>query len=171
MKSRRDHRQPTSRTAGSGWVIRRGRPDDAQQASELFYHTIHAINSRDYSSDQIEAWAPENMDADGWWKPVAEKTVFVAERGGEILGFAELEPDGHIDRFYCHSKHQRCGIGSSLMNEIENTARANEISRLYTEASITARPFFERRGFETLAERQVEIRGVVLINFAMQKIL
>ena len=160
-----------SRTARSRWVIRRGYPNDAEQASQLFYDTVNEINSRDYSPEQIEAWAPDNMDAKRWSKSLAEKTVFVAEQGGEILGFAELEPDGHIDRFYCHSKHQSCGIGTSLMNEIENTARANEISRLYTEASITARPFFERRGFETLAERQVEIRGVALTNFAMQKIL
>ncbi len=73
-----------SRTAGSGWVIRRGRPDDAEQASQLFYDTVHEINSRDYSPEQIEGWAPNNMDADGWSKSLAEKTVFVAEQGGSL---------------------------------------------------------------------------------------
>ncbi len=160
-----------SRTAGSGWVIRHARPDDNERITQLFYDTVHEINSRDYSPEQIEAWAPKNMDPGRWAESLAEKTVFVAEHGGEILGFAELEPDGHIDRFYCHSKRQRSGIGSGLMNEIENMARADGISRLYTEASITARPFFERWGFETRAEQQIEIRGVTLTNFAMQKSL
>ncbi len=160
-----------SRTAGSGWVIRRGRPDDAEQASQLFYDTVHEINSRDYSPEQIEGWAPNNMDAKRWSKSLAEKTVFVAEQGGEILGFAELEADGHINRFYCHSKRQRCGVGTGLMREIERTARSRKIARLYAEVSITACPFFERFGFKTVTDQQVEIRGVVLTNIVMQKIL
>ncbi len=158
-----------SRTADSGWVIRRARPDDDERITQLFYDTIHEVNSRDYSPEQIEAWASNNMNPDRWSKSLAAKTVFVAEQDGEILGFAELEPDGHIDRFYCHSTHQRCGIGSDLINEVESAARAKNISRLYTEASITARPFFERWGFATLAEQQVEIRGVALTNYLMQK--
>ena len=158
-----------SRTAGSGCVIRRGRPDDAEEASQLFYDTVHEINSRDYSPEQIEAWAPNNMDADRWSRSLAEKTVFVADEDGEILGFAELEADGHIDRFYCHSKRQRCGVGTGLMREIESTARSRSIARLYAEVSTTARPFFERCGFKTVTEQRLEIRGVALTNYLMQK--
>ena len=43
------------------------------------------------------------------------------------------------------------------------------ISRLYSEVSITARPFYERMGFKVVKEQQVEMRGQVLTNFVMEK--
>ena len=43
------------------------------------------------------------------------------------------------------------------------------IGRVFTEASVTARPFFERRGFRVVRERRVARRGVQLTNFAMEK--
>ncbi|MBT7088103.1 GNAT family N-acetyltransferase, partial [bacterium] len=44
------------------------------------------------------------------------------------------------------------------------------VKRVYTEASITAKPFFEKRGFKVIKEQQVEKRGVKLTNFQMEKI-
>ena len=38
-----------------------------------------------------------------------------------------------------------------------------------THASITARPFFERRGWHVVKEQQVERRGVLLTNFVMER--
>ena len=45
------------------------------------------------------------------------------------------------------------------------------IGRIFTEASVTARPFFERRGFRVVSERRVWRQGVELTNFAMEKSL
>jgi putative acetyltransferase len=80
-----------------------------------------------------------------------------------------LEANGHIDCFYCHSKYQKKGIGSKLLSYIENTAKLQRIKRLYTEASITAKPFFEKKGFSVVTEQQVERRGVWLQNYVMEK--
>lgn len=155
--------------AGCDWTIRPGGPEDAADIARLFYQTIHEINSRDYSAEQIVAWAPENMDLDRWRESLTGKSVFVAEAAGRILGFAELEPSGHIDRFYCHSEYQGIGIGSGLLEQLVEEAVAAGISRLFAEASITARPFFERHGFAVELEQQVEIRGELLTNFVMKK--
>ena len=38
-----------------------------------------------------------------------------------------------------------------------------------THASITARPFFEKRGYRVVKEQQVERNGVFLTNFVMVK--
>jgi putative acetyltransferase len=43
------------------------------------------------------------------------------------------------------------------------------LKRVFTEASITARPFFERRGFRVVREQIVMVRGVGMKNFVKEK--
>jgi putative acetyltransferase len=67
--------------------------------------------------------------------------------------------------------HQGAGIGSRLLSDIETRARALGARRLYTEASLTARPFFQRRGFRVVRENEVERSGVRLRNVIMERTL
>ena len=101
------------------------------------------------------------------WKKIPP---IVALIDNKIVGFAELENNGHIDCFYCHHEHQGCGIGSALMREIEDRARKNKINKIFAEVSITAKPFFESKGFIVKKEQSVTIRGIALTNFVMEKI-
>jgi putative acetyltransferase len=95
----------------------------------------------------------------------------VAEEAGQPIGFAELEADGHIDRFYVSADHQRRGIGSSMMTAITTEARCRGLARLFTEASITARPFFETERFTVLTPQVVACRGEDFINYRMERVL
>ncbi|MFN6517502.1 MAG: GNAT family N-acetyltransferase [Nostoc sp. CreGUA01] len=151
--------------------IREYKLSDTQAIMKLFYDTIHEINICDYTQEQVDAWAPKNMDYEAWHKRLQTKLPYIAEENGEIVGFGELEADGHIDCFYCHSKYQRKGIGSKLLNHLENIAKLQGIKRLYTEASITAKPFFQNQGFSVVREQQVERRGVLFQNYLMEKYL
>ena len=114
---------------------------------KLFYETIHAINIRDYSQEQVNAWAPDTMTVDKWVKRQDTKQTFVADHNGQIVGFAEFEPDGHIDCFYTHKDFQGQSVGTQLLDTIVTQATQLQLSRLFVEVSITARPFFEHRGF------------------------
>ena len=89
----------------------------------------------------------------------------------EIVGYAEFEPNGHIDCFYTHHKYIGCGVGSALMISIIKKAAQNGIKRIFAEVSITARPFFEKQGFAITEEQKVEIRGMKLTNYKMEKYL
>src|SRR6185312_12083990 len=91
------------------------------------------------------------------------------ETGSEIAGFIELEGASHLDMLYVHPAVQRRGVATALLGELESAARELGARRLQTEASITARPFFERRGFLLVAEQTVALRGQRLINFRMEK--
>ena len=86
-----------------------------------------------------------------------------------IVGFAEFEPNGHIDCFYVHHEFQGKGVGSALMATIEANAATNKIHRIYSEVSITAKPFFESKGFQVVKQQKVNIRGCELTNFVMEK--
>jgi ribosomal protein S18 acetylase RimI-like enzyme len=150
-------------------IIREYHESDTEMIMNLFYETVHKINIRDYTPEQVKAWTGEKMDYEFWHKRLQMKLPYVAEKNGEIVGFAELEADGHIDCFYCHYQYQHQGIGSKLLKHLENIAKSQENQRLYAEVSITAKPFFQKHGFTVVREQQVERRGVLFTNYLMEK--
>jgi putative acetyltransferase len=150
-------------------TLRPYRPDDAPALLALFRDTIRRINSRDYSPAQIAAWASDDIDTGSWFGRFTGRFVPVAEEGGRPVGFAELEPNGHIDRVYVSADHQRRGIGQQLLAAVVAEAQRAGIARLFTEASITARPFFEAQGFAVLAPQVVRCRGVDFVNYQMER--
>lgn len=129
------------------------------------------MNLGDYSEEQVRAWAPELPNPEAWNARMTGRHTLVAEEGGEILGFAELEGDGHLDMLYRRRDAVGRGVGTKLCAAAEERARELGLSRIFTEASITARPFFERRGFRVLRENAVVRHGVRLTNFSMEKTL
>jgi putative acetyltransferase len=150
--------------------IRRATPADAPQIVRIYYDTIHKVNARDYTPEQLNAWAPNEPDPSEWTrKRLGTRITFVADDEGVVLAFAELDERGCIDCFYCHHDHQRYGIGSRILRAIERTAVSLGLSHLFTEASITARPFFEAHGFFQLKRQHVIRREISLPNFIMVK--
>lgn len=150
-------------------TVREYRGSDAGALADIFYNTIHRVNSRDYSAAQINAWAPlESRDDARWAKRFRETRPFVAESNGRVAGFAELEGEGHIDCFYCHHDCQRMGVGAALMREILAAAHARGLGRLYAEVSVTARAFFGSFGFKAVRDEKVVLRGVSLQRTVME---
>lgn len=145
---------------------------DAAFLAAIYFHTIHKINAKDYSPEQLDAWAPRSsLETEGWMRKWKKLRPIVAVFDGKIVGFAELEENGHIDCFYCHHEYQGHGVGSALMREIEDRARKNKLNKLFAEVSITAKPFFEAKGFTIKKQQSVIIRGAELANFLMEKII
>jgi putative acetyltransferase len=151
--------------------VRLFQTQDAEQIARLFHETVREINVRDYSNSQVEAWAPEDIQFRNWVEVCSNRFTYVADDDGVIAGFGELEPNGHIDCFYCHKNYQRCGVGSRIYQAIEAKAYELSLNRLFVEASITAKPFFQRMGFAVVKEQEVMRRGEGFINYAMEKLL
>lgn len=143
---------------------------DAPFLAAIFFNTIHQVNSKDYSPEQLDAWAPaSSLEVGDWLKKWQKVMPIVAILENKIVGFVELEDHGHIDCLYCHHEYQRCGVGSALMAAVEQQAQQKNLSKLFVEVSITAKPFFEAKGFSVKKEQSVNVRGVWLTNFVMEK--
>jgi putative acetyltransferase len=152
-------------------LIRDYRRGDAAELARLFYETIHSVNRRDYSEQQLDAWAPELPDPELWHSRMSRRCTLVVEESDELVAFAELEPDGHLDMFYCRQDAVGRGVGRRLYEAIERRAIGMGLRRIFADASITARPFFQRCGF-TLCERQTIKRArISLTNFRIEKSL
>ena len=149
--------------------IRPYRPEDLDAVIGIFLGAIREIAAKDYDRAQIEAWA--QADRDAWAMRRLSRPTWVAVVGEKPVGFTDLEPDGHLDMMFVHPAHQGVGIATALLERVETAARGQGLARIFTEASITARPFFERRGFRLLAAQIVRVRGQALANFRMEKLL
>ena len=150
-------------------IVRRNQDDDLESVATVFTETVQRVNSRDYSPEQVAAWAPRPPDLARWRKRVAGLALWVAESDNRVIGFCCLGADGHVDLLYVDHRFQRQGMARSLYQQVELEARRRGIRRLFTGASITARPFFERMGFSVLRQQQVEFCGVIFENYAMEK--
>ncbi|HHF0503748.1 TPA: GNAT family N-acetyltransferase [Vibrio antiquarius] len=149
--------------------IRRYRTEDAPILWTLFYHTVRVINRRDYTESQVSAWAPLDFDLNSWQRTMDAIQPYIAEIEGQIVGYCDLQSDGLIDHFFCHHEYQGQGIGRDLMSFLFSQAKVKGIERLYSEVSITARPFYEKMGFTVKVQQRAEVRGETLTNFMMEK--
>ena len=146
--------------------IRRYRPPDCGALADLFRETVHSVNARDYSPEQLAAWAPGTADLDAWDRSFREHCTLVAVEDGVIVGFGDLGPSGYLDRLYVHKDYQGRGIAAAICDRLEAAAGPKTIT---THASVTAKPFFEARGYRTVKKQQVARRGVSLTNYVMEK--
>ena len=95
--------------------IRLFKKQDAEQIAKLFHQTVREVNINDYSTSQVKAWAPDDVNFRNWVSVCSEKFTYVADDKGIIAGFGELESDGHIDCFYCNKDYQRMGVGKKII--------------------------------------------------------
>ena len=141
-------------------------PSDCAQLAELFYQTVHSVNAKDYTQEQLDAWATGEVDLQVRDASFRAHRTIVATENGEIIGFGDMDKSGYLDRLYVHKDHQGQGIASAICDELECFAAEKTIT---THASITAKPFFQHRGYRVVRKQEVIRRGVALTNFVMEK--
>jgi GNAT superfamily N-acetyltransferase len=149
-------------------MIRIFQHGDHLAIAAIFTGAVHEIASEVYSLEQSLAWASRDVDYEHWKKRCELKRPFVAVTDSEISGFLELDPDGHIDCAFVNPKFKRRGIMTSLVRHAVQTGFSFGRSRIYTEASICAKPMFEKLGFKVLRENLVKIGQVELANYQME---
>lgn len=147
--------------------------EDTAAVFQLFHKTVHSVNLQDYSLAEVEAWVPSTEpDLQKWGQRFLDQHTLIAEVNGQIAGFANLDEAGlNIDMVYTHKDFQGQGVATALVGSLEAQAHENGAIAINLAASITARPFFERRGYRYIRDNEVERKGVVLRNFIMRKVL
>ena len=145
--------------------IREYESSDAGETARLFYETVHAVNARDYTESQLDAWATGHVDPEAWDASFRSGPARVAIMDGLIVGFGNIRFPGYLDKLFVHKDFQRRGIATAICDELERMT----IGRIEVHASITAKPFFEGRGYRAVEKRTVERNGIFLTNFVMEK--
>lgn len=136
----------------------------------LFHDSVHRLAAAHYTAEQLEAWAPADFDVQGWCARIRGNRPFVVEdETGALLGYADLQADGHIDQFFVASAAARRGVGQALLAFLERRARCLGIARLTADVSLCAEAFFLHNGFRVVQRQQPIVRGIALANARMVK--
>lgn len=149
--------------------VREFQPGDELPLFRIYYSAIHQIARRDYTEEQINAWAPANLDQALWASKIQSIKPFIAEQGSEIVGYADLQDNGYIDHFFVSGAHPRLGIGRALMEKIHDKAARLGLQELSADVSRTAQPFFAHFDFVIVEQRRPVVRGVEVPNALMWK--
>lgn len=146
-------------------IIREYQSADCKELTELFYNTVHTVNAKDYTKEQLDVWATGQVNLKKWNQSLQKHFSIVVEDDDVIVGFGDMDKTGYLDRLFVHSDYQGKGIATAICNQLEAAVQGN----IVTHASITARPFFENRGYKVIKEQQVVRQGISLTNFIMEK--
>jgi putative acetyltransferase len=158
----------------AGWVkatIRAYEQRDAADVADVFFRSVRQVAVSDYTPAQVQAWAPERRTAAQarQWLGDGRLVLLAVSADDRAVAFIDLEPDGHIDHIFCAPEAAGQGVASQLYEAAETAARQQNLSRLHTEASELARPFFERKGFRVLERQDMVLRGEPIHNYKMAK--
>ena len=151
--------------------IRPATSEDVEEMANIFVTCVKTLNIKDYTDEQIEIMVTF-CDAQSYLEEIKTGgSIFVAE-AKSIIGFASLAKSrGHIDDLFVDPDYTRQGIGTLLLETLEQVALQKQRSQLSVMASLTARPFYLSRGFEYVENSKIldvatgiEIPGVDMIK-------
>ena len=150
-----------------GLHIRPAGEQDWVGLSNLFTASVQVLGARSYTPAQVAAWAPTPPDHAGWARRFGCLQVELAQYGTQLAGFIARRGSDHVELLYTHPAHARRGVASALYRQM--LARIGpQRCTLTTDASLEARPFFERQGWQVTGEEQAERNGERFRRFRMQ---
>ena len=158
--------------------IRPFKPGDEAALWQIFHSAVHQTASRDYSAEQLQAWAPDAVDPEQWRQRIQALQPFVVESSDKsphpvLLGYADLQrtspTQGYIDHFFVGATYARQGVGRYLMQHLLSVAQQDGLEEISADVSLTAQPFFAQFGFDIVSQKNPVIRGVGLSNALMRK--
>ena len=88
---------------------------------------------------------------------------------GEPAGFASLKGAETIDMLYVEPDFARQGVATALIDALVRLAAARGAKTLTSDVSDTARPLFDRRGFQAQRRNLVQLDDEWLANTTMTK--
>ena len=139
--------------------IRRLAAQDIPEMRKLFRATVLTVNSKDYTKEEEH------------WKELFAKNNYIGALDGQgnIIGFSSMNTDGYLHSMFVHKDWQGKGVATLLLSEVEKMARRYEVHKINVEVSITARPFFEKRGYKVVKEQKARANRLWLTNYVMEK--
>lgn len=137
-------------------LIRSYLAGDERAAIGVFERSVRELAPKKYRPDQVRAWLGGSRDTVRWAERMRDRETFVAMEGDKMLGWIEMERDGHLDMLYCLPEAAGTGVAGALYDALLQRAADLRISRLVAEASRFSEPFFKARGW--VVDRHDEVR-------------
>lgn len=145
---------------------------DIPQMKDLFRTTVLNVNSKDYTEAEVMDWVSCG-DNEVRWKEllVSNRYVGAFNECNVLVGFSSMNKDGYLNSMFVHKDFQHKGIATQLLSEVERIAVQYGVGYITCEVSLTARTFFEKKGYEIIKIHKYKANKLELTNFVMRKVL
>jgi len=142
-------------------IIRRFEEKDAEQASDLIIRALIEVNSKDYSEAVIrnlcELFSSQNLI-----EMSKKHDILVAIEDNQVVGTVRLKENAIYTVFVDPNYHHQ-GIGTELMQAIENLVKKRQFKEVKLGASITAIEFYKKLGYLDTRETYDDEYGLTYI--------
>lgn len=145
---------------------------DIEAIVDLFIDTVHEINQPDYTTQQLDIWAPpeEKKKIEKEWRITLRQHIsYIAKFNNKLIGFADLNLQGQLKRIYVHKNFIRTGVATKLIEKLEGEAYELGLTHIKTNASITAVPFFKAHGYKIVSDKHPTKGNIPEQNVYMEK--
>ena len=149
-------------------TIRCAELEDATALHEVQTASVRGLCSRCYTPEIIEGWLL-NRTPEGYRAPILAGSIFIAERGLRIVGFSEAIP-GTVVRLYVHPTATGQGVGSALLARALAVAAHGQLGPVQLESTLNAQSFYERFGFQKIAQVAVQCNHVRIPVVLMERV-
>jgi putative acetyltransferase len=148
--------------------IREYSSEDFEECREVIEKSTSSIEN-EYSSEDLEHLEEVIPDMVTGFAEKDDFKFYVAKKENELVGVAGFHPKGEIAGIFIHPDHQREGIGRKLMQKIDKKAEKEGVEEIEVSASLTAKEFYEKLGFEMIEETESEMEGKNIPIYKMKK--
>lgn len=129
--------------------IRNATVADAERVHALHVASSTAVYQQFFGGKGLEQWLATRSPA-ACAEEIDKWAVIVAEEDGLMVGFAALDTaKATIDAVYVAPARWRQGIGRQLLIQLEELARAAQLSRIALQAAGPAILFYQRQGYSS----------------------
>jgi GNAT superfamily N-acetyltransferase len=133
-----------------GLILRPAQEGDRRAMWHLHCRSVESLCRGAYSSHEVRTWV-ELLRPDGYLRTEHPRTVLVAERGRDLVGFGQLDTFlGELEALYVAPEEVGHGVGSALLSSLEALAWRRGARKMSLDASLNAETFYQARGYTRL---------------------
>jgi putative acetyltransferase len=150
--------------------FRSGYPSDAHKLLDIHRKSIINLGREAYTCEECESWA-HGLVLKGYRSAMDRGERFIiAVSGDEIVGFSSYVHNEIVGLFVDPEK-ARQGIGTQLLNKVEDDIYSEHSTLIFLDAALSAVPFYKAHGYVELRSEPWKTRGgKELLSIRMSKI-
>ena len=146
-------------------IIRLAKPEDAEVIVDIQYNAIRILSAKDYNCRQLNALLRSKS-----FQRKSKEIIFVAEVNHQVVGFASLiYPFNTVGGIFVSPVFARKGVGTKLLQRLEQEAIANNIPVLWVSSSLTGYPFYQANSYRTIVRTNFPLYSTYIPVIQMKK--
>ena len=148
-------------------IVRPYCAEDRAHAALIFFRAVREGATAFYDAAQRAAWAPDPEPE--WAEPdkLLDQWCWIAERAGQPVGFMSLDHEGYLDMAFVLPEEMGRGTSDALYAALIAHAHMAGLRRLTVTASLQARRFFLKKGWQISWMENLTADGQTYIIFRM----